>query len=736
MYSLGIIFFEMNVPLRTAMERDKAIRLIREKDHSLPIILETPAQAVQGSIILSLVSHKPSERPSSTELLQSGKIPVKIEDETIRRALEGLSDPTSPYYHQMMNALFSQTVSKQIKDFAWDLGATTGMHDANEGMLLMRNLVKEHLVSIFQRHGAVETQRQQLLPRSAHYTTNNVVKLLDASGALVQLPYDLILPHARAIARKYPATDRSFAFGNVFREAGMGGEPQTSGEVDFDIVSRDALDLALKEAEVIKVLDEIIDEFPGVANVPMCFHLNHADLLELIMDFCRISLPQRQAVKEQISKLNISDFDWSKIRNELRSPALAVPSTSLDDMAKFNFRDTPEKAITRINTIFENSVYQSKAKACLKHMRDVVSYLKYFGVNHKIFICPLSAINEKFYAGGIMFQCLFDRKKRGVLAAGGRYDRLIEEHKPKLQGMFTGCHAVGFNLSWDKLVVSMDKALNSKTKANSFLKKEKEQNISDAWKARRCDVLVAAFDDAVLRTSGLKVLTELWTNDISAELASNARTLEEIMSKHRDDNHSWIVIIKPDAVAGGRPDLRVRTTATREDADVKAENLVSHLLSELRERDSTHKSRLQRRHPAQQSSEQSHGSSDQRRQNVQVLVAQHRSKKSNKWNIVEAVQSRAQSLLQEYGSAPIAAVETRDEILELIRGARLSDPESWRKVVHSVPLSERDYIQQIQQLLEGFRREWVEDSASGEKSRVAFVSNFRTGHVVLYDLGL
>ena len=99
MYSLGIIFFEMTFPLKTAMERDKAIRLMREKDHVLPTAFEALDKVLEGTIILSLVSHKPSERPTSSELLQSGKIPVKIEDETIRRALDGLSDPNSPYYH-------------------------------------------------------------------------------------------------------------------------------------------------------------------------------------------------------------------------------------------------------------------------------------------------------------------------------------------------------------------------------------------------------------------------------------------------------------------------------------------------------------------------------------------------------------------------------------------------------------------------------------------------------------
>ena len=52
-----------------------------------------------------------------------------------------------------------------------------------------------------------------------------------------------------------------------------------TGEVDFDIISPDTLDLALKEAEMIKVLDEIVDVFPSLS--PMCFHLGHSDLLRM-----------------------------------------------------------------------------------------------------------------------------------------------------------------------------------------------------------------------------------------------------------------------------------------------------------------------------------------------------------------------------------------------------------------------------------------------------------------------
>jgi translation initiation factor 2-alpha kinase 4 len=726
MYSLGIIFFEMCYPLRTAMERDKSIRELREKQHTLPAAFQMPENALQGSIIESLVSHRASERPTSSELLHSGKIPVKIEDETIRHALEGLSDPNSPYYHQIMSALFSQTPSRQIKDYTWDLGTATGTHDSDAATLLLQSIVKEKLVSIFRRHGAIETQRQLLLPRSSHYAESDVAQLLDPSGTLVQLPYDLILPNARAIARREPAAERTFAFGNVFRNTSAGGAPRFNGEVDYDIVSQDTLDLALKEAEVVKVLDEILDEFPAFSSTQMCFHLNHSDLLDLIMEYCRIAIPQRAAVKEVMSKLNIDQWTWQKVRAELRSPTFGVSATSLDDMARFDFRDTPDKAFAKIRTIFEGSEYVDRTRATFNHLHSVIGYLKQFGVHRKVYICPLSSLNEKFYSGGILFQCLYDSKRRHVLAAGGRYDRLIEEHKPKIQGQFTGCHAVGMNLGWDGLVISMKRYHKNLGKQSAFLKKTNtgDEESTGAWALRRCDVLVAAFDSTVLRSTGVRMLADLWAHDINAELAIDARSPEELLSHYREDKHSWIVIIKHDR------DLKVKNTLTKQDSDIKSENLIAHLRSEIRERD--HREGIAGRNKFTE--RQPTATSTESRQNVQLLISQHRSKKSNKWNVVGEAQSRAQELLSDYATAPIAAVETRDEILDLIRGVHLSDPESWRRIVQGVQLSDRQYIQQIQGLLESFKSEWMDDGEG--KCRVAFLYNFRTGHVVLYDLAL
>lgn len=334
MYSLGVIFFEMCHPLKTAMERDQTLQAIRERVHTLPSTFELPEKAVQGEIIESLLSHRPSERPSAAELLQSGKIPLQIEEETFRRAIiRLLSEPNSPDYKRILSAIFSQS-PKRFEDITWDLDSR-GTPAANE--MLIQELVKEKLTAIFRKHGAVETTRQLLFPRSEHYG-NGVVKLLDSAGNLVQLPFDLTLPNARAIPRQHSSLERTFAFGTVYRESPHGGEPRTHKEADFDIVSHNTLDLALKEAEVIKVLDEIIEEFPPLRSVPMCFLINHSDLLAVIMEFCRITSAQIPIVKEVISKLNVGKWTMQKIRSELRSPSIGVASTSLDDLARFDFR--------------------------------------------------------------------------------------------------------------------------------------------------------------------------------------------------------------------------------------------------------------------------------------------------------------------------------------------------------------------------------------------------------------
>ncbi|KAH7386818.1 kinase-like protein [Phaeosphaeria sp. MPI-PUGE-AT-0046c] len=741
MYSMGIIFFEMCFPLSTAMERDKTIRLLRERKHELPAEFQTPEKSLQGSIIESLISHRPSERPSCAELLRTGKVPVQIEDEAVKEALKALSDRNSPHYAKMMAALFSQKPDTQARDYTWDMGTTANIITTNG--VLLQNLVKDRLAMVFRSHGAVEIQRQLLLPWSDHYTNNNVVKLFDPSGTLVQLPYDLTLPYARSIGRGAPFLEKTFTIGQVYRDSYTGGAPHSSGEADFDILSYDTLDLALKEAEVLKVIDEIIDEFPSFGSTPMCFHLNHADLLDMIMDFCRISIPQRPAVKTVLSKLNINKNNWQTIRGELRSSNIGISSTSLDDLARFDWRDTPEKSFAKLRRIFDGTKYHDRTHAIFAHLSSVISYMKLWNVKRKIYISALSSFNEKFYVGGILFQCLFDTKQREVLAAGGRYDKLIEEYRPKGAAHAhpgTSYHAVGVKLGWDRLVNAMTRYLK-KPEKSAFLKKHAEEDTpSISWMPRRCDCLVASFDSNVLRTMGVKLVAELIAHGYTAELAVDAHSIEDILRHYRDDRHSWVIIVKH-GIAPEKPELKVKSIAKKEDTDLRTPDLLNYLRNELRDREAREGSaaqRLTKAIPLHTSS--SPATSSPTKSTVDVLIAQHRSKKSNKWSIVEAAQSRSSELLSSFSSAPIAAIESKEEVMALLRETRLSDPDSWRTAIQKMPIAERKYLQELHDLLLGYRARWVEMRSEEGRERgdrgvgKAFVYNFRTQGCLLYDL--
>lgn len=237
-------------------------------------------------------------------------------------------------------------------------------------------------------------------------------------------------------------------------------------------------------------------------------------------------------------------------------------------------------------------------------------------------------------------------------------------------------------------------------------------------------MLVASHDPVTLRTTGIEVIQQLWANDISAELAQDSRSPEDLLSKYREDHHSWIVIIKQDSI------LKIKSVDRKDipDTDMPSSQLLPWLRSEIREkaqRDGTNqRMKLQR-----QSNQPDPSGSGDREQYVRVLVAGTKSKKSNRQNIVEQAQVRAAALVQSFLDGPIAAVETTDHVIELIRETKLSDPESWRKVTHAVSTTERRYIGEIHDLMTAFAQR------NKEVNRHAFIYNFRTGLCIYYDLG-
>ena len=730
MFSLGVVFLEMNVVFATGMERVESLAALQRAEPVLPQLLEDPERATQGTIIRSLTQRNPSLRPSSSDLLNSGQIPVQDEDETVRMARRLIADPKSHLRYDFIESLFSthfppnqsHVVDGKDHGTSQKLELLENVSDLSRSQpddLELQTLVRERLTAIFSRHGAVErTDNPAIFPYQPCYSSSEVLRFLSPSGKLLQLPYDLVLPNAILLARVMNVSPkRTFIFDNVYRTDATRDQPRIFGEVNFDIVSGGgSANLAIYEAEAIKCIDEILDTFPNLASANMCYHVNHSHLLNFILSFCEIQQLKWPAVKEIISKLNTGEWNWAKVRHELRASPTSIPGTCLDELERFDFRDDLGKAITKIRSLLQNT---AGLENIFDQLQTVVKHLVCFGVKRKIYLNPLSSYNEKFYSTNLLFQCLFDQKRRSVFAAGGRYDQLIREHQP-ITTRDNRVHSVGWQITWTGLTMGMMNYLKAQSKSKSKRKLREVDRF--AWTHRRCDVLVDSFDQNLLGSVGIDILNELWANNISAELAEryHGGSNEYVRNTETKDDYGWIVLVKSDDT------FKVKNNARKEETEIRLSELASHLRSEIRERDreegrNTHSKIALHRHV---SNTEQIGDSNSREPEIKIIISQVKSKKVNRKTVAEEARSHAREWRVATQDYPIVAVEIKDNTFECLEKTTIQDPETWKNLIQDVAPQDRQYLAQIQTTLE-----------SMQDTPAVFIYNFRTKQIMHYHLG-
>lgn len=140
---------------------------------------------------------------------------------------------------------------------------------------------------------------------------------------------------------------------------------------------------------------------------------------------------------------------------------------------------------------------------------------------------------------------------------------------------------------------------------------------------------------------GVKLVQDLWASDISAELAVDASSLEELLSEYKEHNHSWIVIAKQDSKERG---FKVRCLAPKEELDIRSSELIPWLRNEKRARNQREGGPDLRQSRLPSQSDAIAGASE-RSSDVRILSSQHRSKKTNRRNIVESGMSCPEILI-------------------------------------------------------------------------------------------
>ncbi|KAI9098889.1 kinase-like domain-containing protein [Phlyctochytrium arcticum] len=591
LYSLGICFFEMLYPFSSGMHRAIVLRDLRTPTITLPMDFDAQKHAAQHQILALLLNHAPKERPSALELLQSPLLPPKLEEESITEALRSIVNQNNPlYYNRLVTALFAQSTDRH-KDFTYEFNSNAQDMDQMSGLVTAR--VYAHALRIFQRHGAVHLPAPLLMPKSDLYDPPSLkkpVELLDSSGNIVHLPYDLTAPFARLVARCSqtigPLPLKRFTIEPVYRCNTVGGQPRSVLECDFDIVTTHLSNMC-PEAEVIKVVMELLEcvATRGAHPAQLEIRINHCSLLDAVLDTCLVPIDARLRrrvyhILEQLEK----PMSWSQVRSHLAQAATGLPAASLSLLEKFHHARGPFEAAAKTFDALVDPRLEKAVRDVLGHLRVLVAHLGYLGMRNRVTFAPLLAYNATYYKSGVMFQIGWPGKKKiDVIAAGGRYDHLLTQFRYPF-GPSKKLHGVGVHFALSKAISAI-----VAEQADNIRRRLPGPPITplDDLKnhlSRRCDVLVVSFGKHPSALHERMSLTaDLWAVNVATDLLYHdvAHASQDVVLQAEQQNYVIIVMIKQRNSESKPGIIKVRNLVTRAEEEVVRSDVVSHILSEL-----------------------------------------------------------------------------------------------------------------------------------------------------------
>ncbi|KAJ7220218.1 kinase-like domain-containing protein [Mycena pura] len=496
MYSLGIVFFEMNHKFMTGAER---IAVIEDLRQPLVIFPSTWGSHLtrQKQIITRLLDHDPDTRPTALELSQSPMLPARLEDEYFKGALGMMVKPDSPHYQAVLSSLFSQS-QPPARRFLYDVEVDLPEHAA------LNDIVNERLSYIFRLHGAVDMEPPLFMPVVKPAEGKNKAAFIDRYGEIVALPSNLLLPFARLAAKGNISRIKRYHIANVYRESDVAGHPKFQKAALFDIISTDMTSgLLAASAEIIAVANDCLDSFPNL-NENYEIHISHSSILHVVFE--RIPSDLRPSVQEILGHSKASASQKRALL--LKKGLLRSMADELEILA-----DTDEDIdglLTRLEKVSPSLA--SLLRPVVEVVKETIQYAVITGVARPILFHPLMLGNHHaHFNDGVLVEVVRKNKMIDVLAAGGRYDRLVAEQATPGQKLESVC-AVGLQIAVEKITMAL--AAYQVSSVRALVKQERSFGF---WSPRRCDVYVVSYQPGYLQDR-LEVVSFLWQHNISADL--------------------------------------------------------------------------------------------------------------------------------------------------------------------------------------------------------------------------
>ncbi len=470
---------------------------------------------------------------------------------------------------------------------SFQLKTPKGTRDWSGPDVLLRDRIFNTITSVFRAHGAIQLdtpvfELKDVLSGNYGEDSKLIYDLQDQGGELCSLRYDLTVPFARWLAMNPDIKSvKRYAIAKVYRrdQPAMGkGRMREFYQCDFDVAGQSG-DPMVADAEVLRIVSEVFENLGWRGRYTV--KINHRKILDGLFEVCGVPTEKIRSISSAVDKLD--KMPWSEVRREMvedKGLDREVADKIEDYVTLKGGRDLLDKLKAD-----ERLMGNANAKAGIEEMSLLLDYLQAFDVLEKMWF-DLSLARGLDYYTGVIYEVITEgsappslsaaqnggeiakqlqrsskKEKKadtidddrsddpsigvGSVAAGGRYDNLVERFLPKAQ-----MPCVGISFGVDRIF--------SITKAR--MEAEKKLDPSTIRRATETDVYVMAFGgkgfDGML-PQRMAICKSLWDAGIKAEFSHKLKPkLQAQFKAAESDAVPYAVILGEEEQAAGKVKIK------------------------------------------------------------------------------------------------------------------------------------------------------------------------------------
>ncbi|CAI4851940.1 BFH_collapsed_G0056500.mRNA.1.CDS.1 [Saccharomyces cerevisiae] len=460
------------------------------------------------------------------------KVVTSIKSSSVIRMSSATAAATSAPTANAANALKASKAPKKGK-LQVSLKTPKGTKDWADSDMVIREAIFSTLSGLFKKHGGVTIdtpvfELREILAGKYGEDSKLIYNLEDQGGELCSLRYDLTVPFARYVAMNNIQSIKRYHIAKVYRRdqpAMTKGRMREFYQCDFDVAG--TFESMVPDSECLSILVEGLTSL-GIKDFKI--KLNHRKILDGIFQIAGVKDEDVRKISSAVDKLDKSP--WEAVKKEMTEEKGQSEETA-DKIGEYVKLNGSLKEIHAVLSADANITSNEKAKQGLDDIATLMKYTEAFDIDSFISF-DLSLARGLDYYTGLIYEVVTsasappenasELKKKaksaedasefvgvGSIAAGGRYDNLVNMFSEASGKKSTQIPCVGISFGVERVFSLIKQRINSST----------------TIKPTATQVFVMAFGGGKDWTGYLpermKVTKQLWDAGIEAEYVYKAK---------------------------------------------------------------------------------------------------------------------------------------------------------------------------------------------------------------------